>query len=291
LEDQLCLFTLLTAPREQHERILADFVTPIANDLRDAPELHSLFFARYNVPGWQLRFRILGRPDWVSGPVFERVDQDLAPLRASGAVENVEYAQYDREVERYGGDEGMALAEKLFLHDSLACLDLMAAERQGLLAKTRREFSLLLTERLLDLLGFERQQRLAFYDYGHQWTREMGTWKDAEIATIEAKYQELKPGLQDLFAGEQSTDAEALWGGEAPARIAARWQEASRPVVLDIREAHAAGRIHQDLGYLAWSYAHMSCNRLGIDPTPEALLRYFMHRLIEDGGGTGLSPT
>jgi len=63
LDDQLCLFTLLYAPREQHERILADFVTPVASDLRDAPELHSLFFARYNVPSWQVRFRILGRPD------------------------------------------------------------------------------------------------------------------------------------------------------------------------------------------------------------------------------------
>ena len=49
--------------------------------------------------------------------------------------------------------------------------------------------------------------------------------------------------------------------------------------------AHAAGRIHQDLVPLAWSYAHMSCNRFGIDPTPEAILRYFMHRLYLDGGG------
>jgi len=285
LEDQLCLFTLLTAPREQHERILADFVTPIANAIRDAPELDSLFFARYNVPSWQVRFRILGRPGWVSGPVFERVDSDLVPLRVSGAVDGVEYAEYDREVERYGGDEGMALAEKLFLHDSLACLDLMAAERQGLLGKTRREFSLLMTERLLDLLGFDREQRLSFYAFGHRWAHEMSTWKEAELATIEAKYQALKPGLQDLFTGEQSTDEEALWGGEEPARIAACWQEASRPIAQAIREAHAAGRIQQDLGYLAWSYAHMSCNRLGIDPTPEALLRYFMNRLIEDGGG------
>ena len=285
MEDQLCLYVLLFAPRDQHERILAEFVTPIARDIRDAPELDSLFFARYNLPSWQVRFRILGRPDWVSGPVFERVDRELLYLRGSGAVESVEYAQYDREVERYGGDEGMALAEQLFLHDSLAGLDLMEAERQGLLAKTRREVSLLMTERLLDLLGLDRGQRLAFYAYGHQWAREMGTWKEGELATVEAKYQALKPGLQDLFTGEQRDDPEALWGGEAAARIAARWEEASRPVARAVREAHDTGRIAQDLGYLAWSYAHMSCNRLGIDPTPEALLRYFMHRLIEDGGG------
>ena len=32
----------------------------------------------------------------------------------------------------------------------------------------------------------------------------------------------------------------------------------------------------------------MSANRLGVDATPEALLRYFMHRLYEDGGGPPL---
>jgi len=218
LDDQLCLFTLLYAPREQHERILADFVSPIARDLREAPELHSLFFARYNVPSWQVRFRVLGHSGWIAGPVRERIERDLEPLQASGAVEKIEFAEYDRETERYGGEEGMALAEKLFLHDSLAVLDLMAAERQGLLAKTRREWSLLMTEGLLDLLGFDRAQRLAFYATGFRWTQEMGTWKGAELETIEKRYQELKPGLQDLFIGEQSRHPEQLWGGEEPWR-------------------------------------------------------------------------
>jgi thiopeptide-type bacteriocin biosynthesis protein len=282
LNDQLCLFTLLYAPREQHERILANFVTPVARDLRRAPELDSLFFARYNVPSWQIRFRVLGRPEWIEGPVRERIERDLAAVEG---VERIEFAQYDRETERYGGDEGMALAEKLFLHDSLACLDLMEAERQGLLAKTRREWSLLMTERLLDLLGFDRERRLAFYATGYRWTSEMGTWKEEELETVEKRYQELKPGLQDLFTGEQSRHPELLWGGEEPLRIAERYLEASRPVIEAILKGHAAGRIHQDLTELAWSYTHMHCNRLGIDPTPEALLRYFMHRLVEDGGG------
>ena len=285
MNDQLCLFTMLYAPREQHERILADFATPIARDLRGAPELHSLFFARYNVPSWQVRFRVLGNPEWIAGPVRERVERELGPLQAAGAVERIEFAEYDRELERYGGEEGMALAEKLFLHDSLACLDLMEAERQGLLAKTRREWSMLMTEGLLDLLRFDRAQRLAFYAVGFRWTQEMGTWKEAELETVEKHYQALKPGLQDLFTGEQSHDPELLWGGEEPARIARECLAASAPVVAAILEGHAAGRIRQDLAELSWSYAHMHCNRLGIDPTPEALLRYFMYRLVEDGGG------
>jgi thiopeptide-type bacteriocin biosynthesis protein len=287
LDQQRCLFTLLYAPREQHERIVCELMTPIAREVRGAPELDSLFFARYNVPTWQLRFRILGEPAWVAGPVRERVRQAVGPLQAAGAVEAVEFAKYDRELERYGGDEGMALAEKLFLHDSLAILDLIEADRQGLLEKSRREVSLLMTERLLDLLRFDRARRLDFYAYGYQWTREMGTWNAGDLEKIEQRYRELKPGLEELLAGdgERSGDPEWLWGGAAAARIGCRWLAASRPVAEAILAAHAAGRVHQDLGYLAWSYAHMSCNRFGIDPTPEAILRYFMHRLYQDGGG------
>jgi thiopeptide-type bacteriocin biosynthesis protein len=260
-------------------------VTPIVRDVRDAPELDSLFFARYNVPSWQVRFRILGDPAWVSGPVRERVEREVEPLSSVSVIEGVEYSRYERELPRYGGEEGMALAEQMFFHDSLACLDLMEAERNGQLMKTRREISLLMSERLLDLLRFDRAQRLAFYTYGHRWTREMGTWNEDDLGIIDRKYEDLQAGLQELFTGEQSRDPELLWGGEVPARIALRWIEAIQPVADAIREGLAAGRIQQDPIYLAWSYAHMNCNRLGIDVTPEALLRYFMQRLLEDGGG------
>jgi thiopeptide-type bacteriocin biosynthesis protein len=282
-----CLFTLLYSGRDHHERILADLVTPVAQELRGAAELDSLFFARYNVPSWQIRFRILGETAWIEGPVRERMERAIREL-PEGLVEAVEFAVYDREIERYGGAEGMALAEQLFLHDTLACLDLMAAERAapaGRLGKTRREVSLLMADRLAHMLGFDRGRRLAFYAQGYRWTEEMGTWKEKDLALLEERYQGLKDGLQDLFTGEQSRDPELLWGGPEPARIAARWQEATAPVAERIVAAHAAGRIQQDLAYLAWSYAHMSANRLGIDPTPEAILRFYMHRLLEDGGG------
>jgi thiopeptide-type bacteriocin biosynthesis protein len=285
LDEQLCLFTLLYAPREKHERILTDLVMPIVRDIRDAPELGSLFYARYNLPSWQVRFRVLGRPDWVGGPVRERIEREVEPLSGLGVIEGVEYSKYDRELPRYGGEEGMALAEQIFFQDSLACLDLLEAERQGKVGKTRREISLLMSERLLDLLRFDRAKRLAFYTYGHQWTRDMGTWDEDDLGIIDRKYEDLQAGLQDLFTGDQSRDPELLWGGEVPARIAERWIEATRPVADAILAGLAAGRIHQDPIYLAWSYTHMNCNRLGIDATPEALLRYFMHRLLDDGGG------
>ncbi len=281
MTNQRCLYVLLHGPRESHEVILRDLVHPVAAEIRGHPGLDSLFYARFDQPDWQVRFRILGNPEWIDGEVRQRVESRVEPLRQRGLVEGVELAEYQREYERYGGPEGMALAEKVFLHDSLACLDLMEAERQGLLAKSRREFSMVLTERLLDLLEMDRERKLVFYRYGHSWALESGVWKDAELRTLEERYRALTPGLEELFQ-DKTTDEATLYGGKEPARIARSFLAAMQPVMRDLLATHAAGRISQDPGYLAWSYTHMQCNRLGIDPSGEAILRYFMHRYHQD---------
>ena len=277
--DETCLYTLMHAPRENHERLLREFVTPIAREIRNASELDCLFFARYSEPDWQLRFRVLGRPSWVEGPVKRRIDEALGPVRAAGLVADVEFATYQREWDRYGGERGMPLAEKIFLHDSLACLDLIDAESRGALAKTRREYSLLFVEKFLDLMGFDRETRIAYYAFAHSWPITDGTWTDGDLAALDVKFESLEPGLVDLLGGDQSRDPALQWGGKEPAEIAARCLYACGPAVEELKRHHRAGEIGPDLVNLAWSFTHMHCNRLGIDAMPEAILRYFMWRL------------
>jgi len=277
--DESCLYTLMHAPQENHEALLREFVIPIVRELRTAPELDCLFFARYSEPDWQLRFRVLGRATWISGPVKARIDAALEPVREAGLAREVEFATYAREWDRYGGTRGMYLAEKLFLYDSLACLDLIDAERRGAFAKTRREYSLLFVDRFLDLMEFDRDTRIAYYAFAHSWPIRDGVWTADDLRTLDAKFAALEPGLVDLLRGEQSREPSLHWGGFEPARIANGCLDASRPVVDEVKTLHRAGDLKQDLVNLVWSYTHMHCNRLGIDAMPEAILRYFMWRL------------
>ncbi|HET8947962.1 MAG TPA: thiopeptide-type bacteriocin biosynthesis protein, partial [Candidatus Polarisedimenticolia bacterium] len=201
--------------------------------------------------------------------------------------EGAEFAEYEREYERYGGEEGMALAEQIFLHDSLACLELMDLERRGQPMRSRREFTLVVTERILDLLELDRAGREAFYRLGYEWAIEGGTWREEERRALEDRYRSLAPGLQEMFLGETSRDPVALFGGPEAAAIARRLLDSLRPVAGQLLEAHRQGRIQKDLVSLAWSYTHMQCNRLGIDPAGESILRFFMHRFAEDHPRTG----
>jgi thiopeptide-type bacteriocin biosynthesis protein len=275
--DEACLYTLMHAPRESHERLLRELVIPVVTTIKDAPELDSIFFARYSEPDWQLRFRVLGRTSWVAMAVRPLIDAALVPAREAGLFEEVEFAQYDREWERYGGEIGMPLAERIFFQDSLACLDLIDAESRGEIAKSRREYSLLYVERFLDLMGFDRDARIAYYAFAHSWPITDGTWTSGDMDALDRKFRSLEPGLVELI--REGGDAASAWGGATPARIAARCLDATRPHVDELLTHHRAGRIPQDIVSLAWSYTHMHCNRLGIDAMPEAILRYFMWRL------------
>jgi hypothetical protein len=82
----------------------------------------------------------------------------------------------------------MRLAEQVFLHDSLACLDLLDAEARGVCAKSRREWSLVFTEDFLDLAGFDAHARVVFYREAHAWAFREGIFEDADRAMLGATH-------------------------------------------------------------------------------------------------------
>jgi len=285
MKDEGCLYAVMHSPRENHDRLLRELVTPLVREIRGQSDLDSLFFVRYDDPDWQLRFRILGRRAWVEGPARDRLEAALRPFVAEGVIRGLEFGEYAREWERYGGALGMRLAERIFYGDSVACLDLLQAEEKGQLARSRREWSLVLTERLLDLFDFDAARRLAFYRSGHDWAFRDGLFKPEDLPSLERQYRTIREGLSDLLLGDPSRDPALQYGGPEAARIADGLLDATRPVAGELLAAHAEGKVAQDLGYLVWSYAHLHCNRLGIELVPEAILRYFMFRWHEERGG------
>lgn len=279
------LYLCAHAAPEHHPAVVTDFVLPLGLSVRDRTELHSLFFVRMNVPSWQVRLRVVGDQAWLQGPYREEAEERIRPLLGDGRVTKVEWTRYEREVERYGGEEGMELAEKIYTHDSLACLEWLALEREGRLHRTLREIALLLGERYADLLGLRGRERARFYLFGHAWAREMGTWDDESFAKLEKRYRQIEPGLQEMLDGEVSRSPEALWGGPESQAIAERLLRDLQPWLERVVAGARDGRIRQHLGYLGWSYTHLPCNRLGLPPGPEAILRYLQHRYHQEHHG------
>jgi len=277
---QDCLYAVVWLARERIEDLLLDEIAPLAREVRHHPDFHSLFYVRFSEPRWQFRFRVLGRPEWVRGALRDRLHRRLEELATEGRIEGHQFARYDRELERYGGEAGMELAERLFFLDSMAAIEWCAAERSGRIRKPRREIGLLVADRMADLAGLDRRQRLAFYRHGYAWALESGSWGPEELELLEQRFRKNQPGLDRLL--DPSMDEAERWGGEESAAIARRFLEGAAPLIRRIVAEQTAGVIQQELVYLIWSYAHMFSNRLGIESSAESILRYFMHRHLEE---------
>ncbi|HTD33150.1 MAG TPA: lantibiotic dehydratase [Candidatus Elarobacter sp.] len=97
------------------------------------------FYVLYGDPDHHVRLRLRARDGAEAAPLRERALAFAERLAASGAVSRYALATYERELERYGGAEGIARAERLFHIDSTDALrapgaDLLAGrERLGAL--------------------------------------------------------------------------------------------------------------------------------------------------------------
>src|SRR5215831_20584669 len=103
MNDQRCLYVMLRAPKDRLEDLLMEHVAPVVAEIRDRSELDSMFFVRFSEPHWQLRFRILGRPEWIESEIEPMIRRRAEELERAGTVEGASFATYDREFERYGG--------------------------------------------------------------------------------------------------------------------------------------------------------------------------------------------
>jgi thiopeptide-type bacteriocin biosynthesis protein len=110
----------------------------------------SWFFIRYADPDWHIRVRLHGHPQRLTREVLPAIHATVEPMLASGCVSRMQLDTYVREIERYGGLEGIKLAERWFDLDSSTVLKLLELEDAfGLEARWRlalREIDQLLSD-------------------------------------------------------------------------------------------------------------------------------------------------
>jgi thiopeptide-type bacteriocin biosynthesis protein len=271
------LFLYLPTAPERQDEVLLHAVLPV---VRAAGE-GCISFARTADPEPLIRIAVSGDRHWI-----EHARTLLEPTARDTGVSifrQSDLPDFGDEIRRWGGDEGLVIAERTFHVDSVTCLERLELESRLGSGRSRREWSLLLTEGLLDLLSLQGEARDRFYRRGFAWPFEQGTWGKDVRPVLESKYAHVKAGLSALLRARRDGDRATVWGGVEAAEIAERGLRRLAPLAEEWTRARDAGRLEADWDFLVWSIAHVHALRLGIDPIPEAILRFFVHRLREDG--------
>ncbi|HEY2027810.1 MAG TPA: lantibiotic dehydratase [Myxococcales bacterium] len=211
------------------------------------------FFVRYSDPDFHLRIRVEGEPRRLLGEVLPALEAAIEPLRRDGRVWRTQLDTYEREIERYGGDRGIEVAERLFCADSQAALSLVELLHGEDAAEARWQLCLLAIDGLFDALGFDSEERLAIL-------RGMRARFAAEFRVdpsferqLDKRYRSAAKEIAALFAGKSFVDARA---------IVARRSDDVRPIGAELRRLQEGSLLALPVRNLAPSYVHMCANRL-----------------------------
>jgi thiopeptide-type bacteriocin biosynthesis protein len=124
------VYAKLYAPVPVQNEILQSHIHSLVRDLERAALVDRWFFIRYHDPHTHLRLRFHAVPDGDS-ELLRLVETRMAALVDGGACWRLQFDTYEREIERYGGDDGIVAAEMAFHHDSEAVLELLREQWEG----------------------------------------------------------------------------------------------------------------------------------------------------------------
>jgi lantibiotic biosynthesis protein len=255
------LYLKLYCSRKREDDLISSLPAFAANAI--AAELaDSWFYIRYGDPDPHIRFRFHGLPERLSNQLFGQACQWANGLLENGTCNRVAFDTYDREIERFGGEEGMAVSEKLFHADSVACAELVGILRskQWKDPDDRTVLFALTTDDLLAAAGLDGTDRTAWYKRQLPDARDSGT-----------EYRRLKGGLRAAL-GDPAKWLTGRSFGEAILDALRQRRQSLSLVATALQQLNDERTIGQPLPVLCASYAHLHLNRLGAADDERMLL-------------------
>ncbi len=273
------LFAKLYSGPATADQVLRGVVRPVVERALSVGAADRWFFVRYGDPDWHLRLRLHGDPARLTAEVVPALEAAVAPLLDEGPLWRIQIDTYQREVERYGGPEGIVLAERLFQADSEAALALVELCVEDPRGDLRWRLALAGMELLLSDLGFDLPTRRAVVEKTRDgFASEFHA--DAEFARqLAAKFRPERKDLHALLEPIAPADAPLAAGLE----ILRHRSQPLAPVIAELAACARAGRLSVPLTELAPSYLHMHANRVlrSAHRAQELVLYDFLGRLYQ----------
>ncbi|TMO68576.1 lantibiotic dehydratase [Pseudoalteromonas aurantia] len=242
------------------EQLLSEQLLPFIEE--NAELYDKWFFIRYGDPDWHLRLRFHGEPSQLCGELLPKLNALLDPMIESGELHKVELMTYEREVERYGGPESMALVESLFMLDSVLIAKTCALiDEYG--EGVRWRIALSCTDRLLTLFEYSADERFNLISglrdgFGREFSESSMLRKQ-----LGNRYREYETQLHDDFAKLHSaSEGECDELQRTLLVLLEQWQTQAAPIIAKLNELIANDALNCTRDSFLSSILHMHNNRM-----------------------------
>jgi thiopeptide-type bacteriocin biosynthesis protein len=244
------------------DQVLDHLIEPAVRSALASGAADQWFFIRYGDPDWHLRVRFHGSPQRLHAEVLPQLQAAAAPLLESGQLWRVQLDTYEREVERYGGDRAIELAEQIFHADSDAVLAILRSLSGDAGLDLRWRLALRGMNLLFDDLRLTFEEKLSVARMSRQrYGREFGV--NGHIrGRVGQRYRTERASLEALLGFGQNSTID-LAAQLAPGLEALRWRSLRlAPLTAELRQLTESKHSSVAMTDLAMSYAHMHVIRL-----------------------------
>ncbi|MGC8724555.1 MAG: thiopeptide-type bacteriocin biosynthesis protein [Acidobacteriota bacterium] len=240
------------------DRLLLGLVTPLVRQALHSQAADGWFFIRYADPDPHLRVRFHGAPQRLLLEVLAEIRAQAEKHLRAGLLHRLEICTYEREVERYGGPEGMLLCEQLFQADSEAVIGILGGLTGDAGAQARWKLALIGASRLLGDLALENPTALALLTRLKEgYFQEFGGTVALKKA-LGGRYRKERAAVETLLEMGESGDPSMIPG----LRVLEERSRKMAPVIAALRKKRRQGHITVSLPDLAASLLHMHINRM-----------------------------
>lgn len=262
------LFVKLYCGADAHDDLIAGPIRAFAAETLGGALARQWFFMRYADPAPHVRLRFHGDADVLLRVLMPRLCAWATSLLEDGILARFAFDTYDREVERYGGVDGIVLCERLFSVDSDTCAAVLSYLRQSETAPSppegaaahigRRHLAVVCADTILTALGLPPENR--------------SIWRsrhEAERQGTGVLYRKHSKELRALLQDPQSVLGALPDSSEVAPHLRTS-QEAWLRFGTQLLQLEARGLLTQPCATIAESLVHMHCNRMfGTDRNAE----------------------
>lgn len=280
------IYFKLYAGKSLQEDILVQSVQSLVDELKNDKLIDSWFFIRYADPEQHLRIRFNGNADLLRVQVLPRVMELCDQLFTEQLCQKFVIDSYDREIERYGGNEAIGVAERLFSADSELVQSLLRLESCENWSFVRNNVCSMTVDLLMESLGFVGEEKSAWYKKFAPARTEMGTeyrnQKDALHQLFVIAYDTTTGASPRRSDGANSEDDESVDVIAELIEVLRIWKERLQKVGEEYRSLEKQGLLTFSFAHICSSFVHMHCNRyLGVELLDERKVRALAARSHE----------
>ncbi|MCC6129846.1 MAG: lantibiotic dehydratase [Acidobacteria bacterium] len=270
------------------DQALVKTIGPFAASVVASGTADSWFFVRYADPRPHLQIRFRGDSARLRESILPDLNRMAEGLASRGQIWRMQIDTYEREIERYGGVEGVEIAERFFHFDSETVLTILKMLEHGEAGHNERwHMALLGTDALLEDFGLSFEEKRKFSAQAQQ---ALGAGKDEDPdfrRTLGDRYRKDGRGLLPLLE-RKGLEESSLWPG---LQVLSQRSRRTAPLVEELRSLEATARLDRPVRAAAASYVHVFLNRVFLTAhrKQELVVYDFLNRLYDAMASRGLA--